>query len=153
MSKEAPKKAPKKRGNPQNLMPRWEKGKSGNPKGYPKGVRNRSTIAKKVLEMTALLPEEAYQKLKKMFPEIDGKMSVEEVGWIMQSHKIIAKGDLQALTALLESAYGKAYQPIGGKDGGDIGISINVNPYKGKSLEELRLEKQRRERVKRERGT
>jgi len=34
-----------------NLKPNWEQGESGNPNGRPKGSKNRSTIAKKWLEV------------------------------------------------------------------------------------------------------
>jgi hypothetical protein len=37
------------------IEPRWEKGKSGNPNGRPKGSRNRSTIARKWLEVNQSL--------------------------------------------------------------------------------------------------
>ena len=33
-----------------NLKEPWKKGQSGNPNGRPKGVKNRSTIARKWLE-------------------------------------------------------------------------------------------------------
>ena len=35
-----------------DIAPRWKKGESGNPNGKPKGVKNRSTIAKKWLEVS-----------------------------------------------------------------------------------------------------
>ena len=35
----------------ENLKPAWKKGESGNPNGRPKGSLNRSTIAKKWLEV------------------------------------------------------------------------------------------------------
>jgi hypothetical protein len=48
----------KKRGNPQNLKP-FKKGQSGNPKGYPKGQRNFSTIFKEALRRIAEVKEMA----------------------------------------------------------------------------------------------
>lgn len=36
-----PKETPKRRGNPQNLMPAWQPGVTPNPKGRPKGSRNK----------------------------------------------------------------------------------------------------------------
>lgn len=36
-----PEKAPKRRGNPKNLMPAWKPGQSGNPSGRPKGARSK----------------------------------------------------------------------------------------------------------------
>ena len=36
--------------NEENLRPAWKPGESGNPNGRPKGSKNRSTIAKRLLE-------------------------------------------------------------------------------------------------------
>lgn len=41
MGDDTPKATPKKRGNPQNLMPAWKPGQSGNPAGRPKGSRTK----------------------------------------------------------------------------------------------------------------
>lgn len=43
--KPTPKKAPKKRDPRDNLMPAWKPGQSGNPKGRPKGSRNKLSEA------------------------------------------------------------------------------------------------------------
>lgn len=43
----------KKRGNPQNLMPPWQKGQSGNPKGRKLGQRNRKTVIMDALRRIA----------------------------------------------------------------------------------------------------
>ena len=38
-----------------DIQPRWEQGESGNPNGRPKGSKNRSTIARKWLEVNQSL--------------------------------------------------------------------------------------------------
>jgi len=49
--------------NEENLIP-YEKGQSGNPKGRPKGSKNRSSVAKKALIKKARDGDAtAYQKL------------------------------------------------------------------------------------------
>ncbi len=48
--------------NEQNLRPSWPKGVSGNPKGKPKGPRNRSTIIREMLELAALKEVSKSQK-------------------------------------------------------------------------------------------
>lgn len=84
-----------------------EKGETNNPNGRPVGVKNRSTIARKVLEMKGLIPEKALIKLRSVFPEITNEMTMEEVMTIIQAGKAVTSRDTFAYNALLDSAYGK----------------------------------------------
>ena len=66
----------------------FEKGKSGNPKGKPKGSRNRSTILKELLDIN------------------DNELKMH----MAQIEKAIEQKDTSAYNAVLDSAYGKATQ-------------------------------------------
>ena len=74
--------------------------------GRPLGVKNRSTIARKVLEMTALMPKETLEKLKETYPDIADKLTAEEIATIVMVGNAISKGDVNAYKAVMDSAYG-----------------------------------------------
>ena len=87
--------------NEQNLKS-FKKGQSGNPNGRPKGSLNRSTIAKKWLEV---LSQEELE---------DG-----EVKWLSNEEamtlsfiKKARNGDVNAYKALMDSAYGTAKDTV-----------------------------------------
>lgn len=68
----------------------WKKGQSGNPAGKPKGVRNRTTIVRELLESKA--------------PDGSG-LVVDQV--LQALLRKAVKGDVSAARELLDSAYGK----------------------------------------------
>ena len=76
----------------------FKKGVSGNPKGKPKGTLNRSTIAKRWLEV--LSEEEVEDGVVKW-------LSNEEAITLALIQKA-RKGDVNAYKALMDSAYGTA---------------------------------------------
>jgi transposase len=88
--------------NEDNLIP-FQKGQSGNPKGRPVGSKNRSTIAKKWLEIE--------QKLKNPLTNEVEKMSQEDLMTLALIKKA-REGDTQAYQKLLDSAYGQPLQQI-----------------------------------------
>lgn len=72
-------------------------------KGTRKGVRNRSTVAKEILNLPL------------QYKDHTGKMqqgTIEDAMYAAQARKAIQKGDTFAFNALLDSAYGKARQTI-----------------------------------------
>ena len=83
--------------NEENLVS-FKKGESGNPNGRPKGRLNRSTIAKKWLEV--LSQEEIEDGVVKW-------LSNEEAITLALIQKA-RKGDVNAYKALMDSAYGTA---------------------------------------------
>ena len=85
-----------------NLNPAWKKGESGNPKGYPKGKKNRSTIAKKWLE--------ASQKKENVLTGELEKLSHEDLMTLAQIQKAIEDKDVQSYKALMDSAWGGVIQ-------------------------------------------
>ena len=88
--------------NDENLKS-WKKGQSGNPKGRPKGARNRSTIAKKWLEVEA-----------KSINPISGQeetMSQEDMIYLALLRKA-RQGDVRASETILNSAYGQAKETL-----------------------------------------
>lgn len=90
-------------GKEDNLRPAWEKGQSGNPKGRPKGSKNRSTIAKYWLEVN--------QKLKNPLTGDSETMSQEDLMTLALIKKA-REGDVSAYKALMDSGYGAPVQQI-----------------------------------------
>jgi hypothetical protein len=84
--------------NPENLIGKeFKKGQSGNPKGRPKGVKNRSTIARQWLSVE----EEASNPITGKIE----KLSQEDIITLQQIKKA-RKGDTNSYKALLDSSYG-----------------------------------------------
>ena len=86
--------------NEDNLIP-YKKGQSGNPKGRPVGSKNRSTIAKKWLQVE--------QDLKNPLTGDNEIMSQEDLMTLALIKKA-RTGDTQAYQKLLDSAYGAPVQ-------------------------------------------
>jgi len=86
-----------------NLKPNWEKGESGNPNGRPKGSKNRSTIARRWLEVN--------QNLKNPITGISETMSQEDLMTLALIKKA-REGDVNAYKALMDSGYGAPVQQI-----------------------------------------
>jgi hypothetical protein len=87
--------------NEQNLKS-FKKGQSGNPSGRPKGSLNRSTIAKKWLEV---LSQEELE---------DGQVKwlSNEEAMTLSLIKKARNGDVNAYKALMDSAYGTAKDTV-----------------------------------------
>lgn len=81
----------------------FPKGVSGNPKGRPKGSRNRSTIVREWLD--------AKDKVKNPITGEVEEMTVEDMLTLAVIVKA-RKGDVSAYKALLDSAYGQAKQEV-----------------------------------------
>ena len=86
-----------------NLRPAWEKGESGNPAGRPKGSKNRSTIARRWLEVN--------QSLKNPITGENETMSQEDLMTLALIKKV-REGDVNAYKALMDSGYGAPVQQI-----------------------------------------
>jgi len=85
------------------IEPRWQKGESGNPAGRPKGSKNRSTIARKWLEVN--------QSLKNPLTGESETMSQEDLMTLALIKKA-REGDVTAYKALMDSGYGAPLQQI-----------------------------------------
>lgn len=85
-----------------NLKP-FEKGESGNPAGRPKGSKNRSTIARRWLEVN--------QNLKNPLTGESETMSQEDLMTLALIKKA-REGDVSAYKALMDSGYGAPLQQI-----------------------------------------
>ena len=85
-----------------NLKP-FEKGESGNPKGRPKGAKNRSTIARYWLEVN--------QNLKNPLTGDTETMSQEDLMTLALIKKA-REGDVAAYRALMDSGYGAPVQQV-----------------------------------------
>jgi len=88
--------------NEDNLIP-YKKGQSGNPKGRPVGSKNRSTIAKKWLEVEQNLKNPLTSKIENMSQE--DLMTLALI-------KRAREGDAQSYQKLMDSAYGAPLQQI-----------------------------------------
>jgi len=81
----------------------WAKGQSGNPKGRPKGARNRSTIARYWLDVD--------QKATNPIDGIEQTLSQEDL-MTLALVKRAKDGDVNAYKALMDSAFGAPTQQI-----------------------------------------
>jgi hypothetical protein len=81
----------------------FEKGKSGNPNGRPKGARNRATIARYWLAVE--------QELKNPLTSQNETMSQEDLMTLALIKKA-REGDVAAYRALMDSGYGSPVQQI-----------------------------------------
>jgi hypothetical protein len=108
----------------------FEEGKSGNPAGRPVGAKGRATIARQVLEMTAIYPDKVFEQLQKQYPEITKKMSIEEMGTIIQADKMIRNKDTMSYRALMDSAYGAPKQEIDTAITGNIVLNVTDQDLK-----------------------
>jgi hypothetical protein len=92
--------------NEQNLqpMPPWEKGQSGNPKGRVVGSRNKATIAKMYFECR-VKGRDPYELVE------EGHLTSEHIAVMKQVEKA-RKGDLNALTWLMDNIWGKTPEVI-----------------------------------------
>lgn len=100
--------------NPDNLKTP-KPGEVRNPNGRPKGSLNRSTIARKWLEVE--------QSIKNPITGTFEQLSQEDIITLMQINEA-RKGDTVAYKALMDSAYGRPIQAIEhtGADGGPIQV-------------------------------
>jgi hypothetical protein len=90
--------------NPENLEKgTWKPGESGNPAGKPKGTLNRSTIARKWLEVG--------EKFKNPITGKEEQLSQEDIITLGQI-KEARKGNTNAYKALMDSAHGMPKQEI-----------------------------------------
>lgn len=95
----------------EDLIP-YKKGQSGNPKGRPKGSKNRSTIVKEILNLMVQVKDD----------EGNDKWQSNEY-LIVQAmvNKAIEKGDVAAFNALYDNLYGKL------KDTVDMNTTETIN--------------------------
>ncbi len=88
--------------NEENLIP-YEKGQSGNPNGRPKGSKNRSTIAKKWLQVI--------QETENPLTLESEELSQEDLITLALLKKA-ANSDVNAYKALMDSGYGSPVQQV-----------------------------------------
>lgn len=81
----------------------YKKGQSGNPNGRPKGSKNRSTIAKKWLEVN--------QNKKNPLTELQEILNQEDLMTLALIKKA-KEGDVSAYKELMNSAYGSPLQQV-----------------------------------------
>lgn len=79
--------------------------------GRPLGVKNRATIARKILEMRAVVPQDVKELIKKQHPDIEDNLTTEEIATIMIAGNAMI-GDVKSYEALMNSAYGAPKQEI-----------------------------------------
>ena len=87
-----------------DIEPRWKPGESGNPKGKLKGTKNKRTIAREMLSLTAILPDKKFAEMSKVYPEITKEMTAAELMFVTQISKAIAQSDTAAFKAAMDYA-------------------------------------------------
>lgn len=90
--------------------------------GRPAGVRNRSTIARKILDMLITIPDETYATLQQNFPDVAQQVTIEE--YITMQQAVIATKETNAYKALMDSAYGAPKQEVAMKGNLDLNKKI-----------------------------
>ena len=95
----------------QNLIP-IRNGEIRNPKGKPKGQKDRTTVARWVLSMPAVLPEKIFEEMKIKYPEMQKNMTIEEIALLIQANKAVETGDTRALELIMNNAYKPHTQEI-----------------------------------------
>lgn len=108
--------------NEENLKS-YKKGQSGNPKGRPKGSKNRSTIARYWLDVN--------QNLKNPLTGESEKMSQEDLMTLALIKKA-REGDVNAYKALMDSGYGSPLQQIEQNQ-----TSIDLSDFTTKEIREI----------------
>lgn len=105
--------------NPKNLIPPPEKGEVRNPNGRPKGSLNRSTIAKKWLEVM--------ESVKNPITGENERLSQEDIMTLAVLKKA-RNGDVNAYKELLNNGYGLPTQKVDVKHEQPIfnGIDLDV---------------------------
>ena len=107
--------------NDENLKS-WKPGQSGNPAGKPLGAKNRSTIARKWLE---LMTKEANP-----LTGIAENLSYEDIITLAQIKKAKEEQDTAAYKALQDSAYGAPKQEIDPAITGNIVLNVTDQDLK-----------------------
>lgn len=102
-------------GKEDNLRPKWSKGESGNPNGRPKGSKNRSTIARKWLELTM-------SETNPLTNQIEN-LSQEDIITLKQIEKA-KDGDSNAYKLLMDSTYGMPQQQT------EVNATVSNKEYK-----------------------
>ena len=78
--------------------------------GRPAGVRNRSTVARKILDMLIRIPDETYAEMILAFPDVAQNVTIEE--YITMQQAVIATKETNAYKAIMDSAYGAPKQEV-----------------------------------------
>lgn len=107
-----------------NLRPKpWVKGQSGNPKGYPKGKPNRSTILKELLGLTLKKPDG--KNADNPFDTSEKKITIEKAIEIVLIQKAL-KGNMDAIREIKDTIHGKMTEKteLTGFEGGPIETKV-----------------------------
>lgn len=100
----------------------FKAGQSGNPAGKPVGSKNRSTIARKWLEIMS--------KESNPMTGIIEKLSYEDIITLAQIKKAKDEADTAAYKALQDSAYGAPKQEIESATTGNIVLNVTGQDLK-----------------------
>jgi len=95
----------------ENLQP-CKPGETNNPNGRPKGVRNRSTVAREIANTVVSAPNDALESLRELYPDMPKKQQVETLMMWQQALKAIAERDTKAFQAIMDCLYGKPSQEV-----------------------------------------
>ncbi len=110
----------------------FQPGQSGNPTGRKPGSKNRSTVARQVLDLAVNLPPHKLARLQQMLPGLTADIDVELAMTLALAVRAI-KGNINAYKALMYSAYGSPKQTIDSEDAFQI-IWLESKTYEVKGL-------------------
>jgi len=85
--------------HPENIIPP-KKGEIRNPKGKPKGTKNRSTILKKWIKVRVTIQDKANPSLKTVHGTVEDEIMLALINRAR-------KGDVQAIKEINDTLYGK----------------------------------------------
>ena len=99
-----------------------------NRKGYPKGIKDKKSAIRSIIETNIETPEDLKKWLGKWKAHLPSSIRVEDMMVWMQVKKAISEQDTAAFKILMEMVYGKPKQgmELSGKDGKPIEHTIAV---------------------------
>ena len=113
----------------------FQPGQSGNPDGRKLGSKNRSTVARQVLDLAINLPPSQLARLQQLLPTLTADIDVEMAMTLALALRAI-KGDINACKALMYSAYGYPKRTIDSED------ALQIIWLESKTYDEERLVEQ-----------
>ena len=117
-----------------NLLPPWEPGQSGNPKGRPPNIFYLSEILRS--EINNPCPPLLRKKLSAIMPE--GEVLTIGQAVVAATLMNMMKGNGTAINTIWDRLEGKVPLPITGSDGGPLQVDVDVRGLLAERLKRLK---------------
>jgi hypothetical protein len=121
--------------NEQNLRPQQPGTPSHNPKGRPKGMKSRKTIASQFLKLQ-MKAEDIGIELPFNFPGCK-QLSLAEIAFLRCLGRVIKRGDMTAYEKIMNQCYGL---PVQKNENINMELPLNINIV-NKTGDELKQDK------------